>query len=55
MFDLSARADDKIGGFSKGMRQRMALARTLIHSPDIIFLDEPTAAWILWPRVKCMN
>jgi ABC-2 type transport system ATP-binding protein len=44
MFDLSERGDDKIGGFSKGMRQRMALARTLIHSPDIIFLDEPTAA-----------
>lgn len=44
MFDLGDRADDKIGGFSKGMRQRMALARTLIHSPDIIFLDEPTAS-----------
>lgn len=44
MFDLSDRADDKIGGFSKGMRQRMALARTLIHSPDIIYLDEPTAS-----------
>lgn len=44
MFDLSSRADDKVGGFSKGMRQRMALARTIVHSPDIIFLDEPTAA-----------
>ncbi len=44
LFDLSDRADEKIGGFSKGMRQRAALARTLIHSPDIIFLDEPTAA-----------
>jgi ABC-2 type transport system ATP-binding protein len=44
LFDLSSRADDKVGGFSKGMKQRMALARTIIHQPDLIFLDEPTAA-----------
>lgn len=44
LFGLSERADEKVGAYSKGMRQRMALARTLIHQPDIIFLDEPTAA-----------
>ncbi len=43
LFDLSERANDKVGGFSKGMRQKMALARTLLHAPEIIFLDEPSA------------
>jgi len=42
-FGLSERAGDKVGGFSKGMKQRLALARAFLHDPQILFLDEPTS------------
>ncbi|MET1032388.1 ATP-binding cassette domain-containing protein [Domibacillus tundrae] len=41
-FGMRDYMDRKVGGFSKGMRQKIAIARTLIHNPDIILFDEPT-------------
>ena len=43
-FGLAEYAGRRIGKYSKGMRQKLALARTLLHEPPVILLDEPTSA-----------
>lgn len=50
LLDLTHKRDDYVNGLSKGMKQRLCLAKTLVHNPPVLILDEPSAG--LDPRAR---
>ena len=50
LLDLTPKRDDYVNGLSKGMKQRLCLAKTLVHDPPVLILDEPASG--LDPRAR---
>ena len=50
LLDLTSKRDDYVNGLSKGMKQRLCLAKTLVHDPPVLILDEPASG--LDPRAR---
>jgi len=50
LLDLTHKRDDYVNGLSKGMKQRLCLAKTLVHDPPVLILDEPASG--LDPRAR---
>ena len=50
LLDLGHKRDDFVNGLSRGMKQRLCLAKTLVHDPPVLILDEPASG--LDPRAR---